>query len=353
MKLIRQPELYTLPNNFLKLRWAVALIVAEIFFGVLGYMRLEGMSFLDAFYMVVITISTVGYTEVGQMSNGGRIISTILIIVNIGIFAYLLAVVSYYITSGEFFKRLHFTMIDNKIAQLENHVIVCGYGRYGQEVSEQFLGRKIPFVLVEKNEQVIEYIQHNDKKLLYLHADATKDETLKKAGIEKAKALITALPDDAENLFVVLTARQLNDKINIISRAMESRSQEKLKFAGANHVIMPEKVGGFYMAKLVNEPGATEFFTYISRDLDADVFFEEIKYENMPTNCRDMAIKDLNIRQATGSNIIAYKPPEGKYIVNPSPDISLCPNSSFIVLGNRQQLNALKEYLNGLTHSIT
>ena len=108
MKLIRRPELYTLPNNFLKLRWAVALIVAEIFFGVLGYMRLEGMPLLDAIYMVVITISTVGYTEVGQMNNGGRVISTILIIANIGIFAYLLAVVSYYITSGEFFKRLHF-----------------------------------------------------------------------------------------------------------------------------------------------------------------------------------------------------------------------------------------------------
>ena len=346
MKLIRRPELYTLPNNFLKLRWAGALIIAEIIFGVVGYIRLEGMTFLEAFYMVIITISTVGYSEVGEMSNNGRMLTTILIFFNIGIFAYLLAVFSYYMSTGEFFKRMHFAMIDKKIAQLENHVIVCGYGRYGKEVSEHFLARKQPFVIVERDKEVIDHIQHNEKKLLYVHDDATKDEVLLKAGIERAKALITALPDDAENLFVVLTARQLSKKINIVSRAAAPRSQQKLKLAGANHVIMPEQIGGFYMATLVNEPGATEFFSYISRDLDADISFEEIKYENMPLNCRDMTIQDLKIRKETGTNIIAYKPPEGNYIVNPSPDTALKPHTSFIVLGNRIQLDALKEYLN-------
>ena len=345
MSIIRRPELYSLPNNFLKLRVAFMLVVGEIILGVTGYMQLEGFSLLEAFYMVIITISTVGYTEVQPLSAKGQIFSSALIVLNIGVFAYLLAVFSYYITDGKFFKRLHLSLIGKKITQMENHVIICGYGRYGHEVADHFLHHKIPFVVVEKNKKVVDDIQQSKKKILYVHEDATKDEVLQAAGIAKAKALIVALPDDSENLFIVLTARQLNKNINIISRASEDRSQQKLKLAGANHVIMPEQIGGFYMATLVSKPGATEFFSHITRELESDVEFEELKYENMPASCRGVAIKDLHIRKETGTNIIAHRPPEGIYMVNPHPDTILRPGASFIILGNRNQLNALRKYL--------
>ena len=325
---------------------AFLLILGEVIFGIVGYMQLEGYSLVEAFYMVVITISTVGYSEVRSLSEQGQLFTSILIILNIGIFAYLLAVFSYYVTSGELFKKIHFSLIGKKISQLENHVIVCGYGRYGREVSQHFLHHSIPFVVVERDIDVIEEIQQSDKKILYIHDDATKDEVLQEAGIGKARALIAALPDDSENLFIVLSARQLNRHMNIISRSSEARSQRKLELAGANHIIMPEQIGGFYMATLVNKPGATEFFSYITRELESDIEFEELKYENMPPSCQGLAIKDLHIRKETGSNIIAYRPPEGNYIVNPSPDTILYPKSSFIVIGNREQLDALKVYMN-------
>lgn len=320
--------------------------------GSCGFVYLEGYSYWEAFYMVVITISTVGYAEVQPLSTQGQIFASALIVSNIGIFAYMLAVFSYYMTSGEFFKRVHFSLIGKKIDQLENHVIVCGYGRYGREVADHFLSHNMPFVIVEKDASVVDRIQHVDKKILYVADDATKDEVLQRAGIAKAKALISALPDDAENLFVVLTARQLNRNINIISRASAERSQQKLKLAGANHVIMPEQIGGFYMATLVSKPGATEFFSYLSRELDSDIGFEEINYDTIPLSCRGMSIKDMDIRRATGTNIIAFRPSEGNYIVNPHPDTALEPNTSFIVLGNREQLDALKVYLKNLNNHV-
>ena len=327
------------------MRWAFLLIVGELMFGIVGYAQLEGYSLREAFYMVVITISTVGYSEVRPLSSDGQLFTSILIVLNIGIFAYLLAVFSYYVTSGELFKRIHFSLIIKKIKHLENHVIVCGYGRYGREVSLHFLHHNIPFVVIEKNMEVIEEIQHSDQKILYLHNDATKDEVLQEAGIAHARALIAALPDDSENLFIVLSARQLNRKLNIISRASQARSQRKLELAGADHIIMPEQIGGFYMATLVSKPGATEFFSYITRELESDIEFEELEYENMPVSCQGLAIKDLHLRKETGTNIIAYRPPAGNYIVNPSPDTVLHPKSSFIVIGNREQLEALRKFM--------
>ena len=345
MKLFRRPELYSLPDTFLDIRVASGLLIAEIIIGTFGYVYFEEYSIREAFFMVVITISTVGYTEVQPLSPAGELFTSAFIILNIGIFAYILAVFSYYVTSGELFKKMHTSLIGKKIDQLENHVIVCGYGRYGQETCDHFLYHKMPFIVVEKDEQVVETIQKSEKKILYLHDDATKDEVLQKAGIGRARALIAALPDDSENLFIVLTARQLNKKINIISRATEARSKRKLELAGADHVIMPEQIGGFYMATLVSKPGATEFFSYITRELESDIEFEELTYEQMPPSCQGLAIHQLGIRQATGTNIIAYRPPNGTFLVNPNPDTVLQPGSSFIVLGNRQQLDALNDYL--------
>lgn len=196
-------------------------------------MFFENYSLLEAVYMVVITISTVGYEEVRPLSSDGQLFASLFITLNIGIFAYVLSVFSYYVISGEAFRQAHFALIGKKIGQLKDHVIICGYGRYGREVTQHFQHHNIPFVVVERDAAVVETIQQSSEKILYIQDDATKDEALQAAGIEHARALIAALPDDSENLFVVLTARQLNHKVNIISRASAQRSVRKLELAGA------------------------------------------------------------------------------------------------------------------------
>lgn len=341
--------LFTVPRSVLSNRLALGLILGEFIVGTVGYMWLEDYTFREAFFMTTITVATVGYGTVKALSPIGEWFSSLLILLNIGIFAYALAVFSYYVINGEIFRKMHLKSIKNKVDSLQGHVIICGYGRYGREVSQNFLHNRTPFVVVESNAAVIEEIQRSGEQVLYIEDDATHDEALLQAGITRAKALITALPDDSENLFIVLTARQLNPNLNIISRAAEAKSQRKLRLGGANHVIMPEQIGGFYMATLVSKPGATEFFSYITRESESDIEFEEIHFRNLPSSCRGKSISDLHIRRETGANIIGFKHSDGSYIVNPGPETVLTEHSSFILLGTREQLEALNRYLESLT----
>ncbi len=321
---------------------ALLLLLADILLGVVGFTLIEGYGLMDAVYMTVITLSTVGYTEVQPLSAFGQLFTSFFILLNIGLFAYIISVFSYYIIEGEIFKNMHTTLIRNNIDELSDHVILCGYGRYGKEAAGHFLKHGIPFVIIDQSEEEVENLQKSEQKLLYIQDDATHDEALVQAGIQRARALVTALPEDADNVFTVLTARQLNPKINIISRAKDPRSERKLMLAGADHVVMPEQIGGFYMATLVSQPGAVEFFSFITNEYRSDIGFEEVTYEELPPTCQGLSIRDLNLRSATGTNIIGFKHAEGNYEVNPSPDTVLAPNTSFIALGNEEQLTALR-----------
>ncbi|MCB0570812.1 MAG: potassium channel protein [Phaeodactylibacter sp.] len=344
-KSLRNLNAYKVPSSFMSLRLAVGLMAAEVVIAVLGYRLIESFSLTDALYMSLITISTVGFMEVQPLSAAGRIFTSGLIIANIGIFAYVLSVFSYYVIQGEIFKNMHLNLIKDSIEKLSGHIILCGYGKYGREAASHFLKHHLPFVIIDSDPQRIEQIQKDETKVLYLEEDATHDEALIKAGIQRASALISALPDDSDNVFVVLTARQLNPKLNIISRAKDFRSQKKLLMAGAAHVVMPEQIGGFYMATLVSKPGAVEFFSFITSEYRSDIGFEEVKYEELPGECRGRSLSQLNIREATGANVIGYKAPDGHYEVNPGPKTVLGPGSSYIVLGNSQQLDKLRYYI--------
>lgn len=324
------------------------LLMAGILAGILGFMVIEGYSIIQAVYMTMITISTVGFTEVQPLSPLGQVFTSVLILANIGIFAYALAVFSYYVIQGEVFKKMHLNMINSSIEKLQDHIILCGYGRYGREISAHFNQHHIPFVVIELDEQKIDLIQKSEDKILYLQEDATHDEVLLKAGIEGANAMISALADDSDNVFAVLTARQLNPKLNIISRVKDFRSQKKLLMAGADHVVMPEQIGGFYMAALVSKPGAVEFFSFITNEYRSDIGFEEITYEDLPDSSQGKALRDLNLRKETGTNIIGYKAPDSTYRVNPDPDTVLSPGASFIVLGSHEQLDKLRKYIKQL-----
>lgn len=313
--------------------------------GIVGFMLVEGYNLREAIYMTIITLSTVGFQEVRPLSPAGQIFAILLILLNLGIFAYGISVVTGFIVRGELFKKFHLNMIENKIAKLDQHIIVCGYGRYGRQVVDHLLHHSIPFVLIEKDEENIQQIQGSEQKILYIEGDATNDENLLAAKITSAKALISALPEDTDNLFTVISARQMNPTINIISRCATKRTERKLKQAGANHVIMPDSIGGFYMASLISSPGAVEFFSLISREYESDIGFEEISYDHMPEPCQGMTIRQLRIRRNTGANIIGLREPSGNFVVNPVPDTMLLPGSSFIVLGTDQQIKNLKTYL--------
>lgn len=333
---------YSNSTNLLRLRYAVFLFVGSILLGTFWYHFLEEYSLVEAFYMTVITISTVGFTELRPLSTSGQVFTSIYIILNIGIFAYTLSAFSYYVIQGEIFKKMNTSYMEKSINELEDHIIICGFGRYGKEITENFLKHKLPFVIIEQSNEALEEIIDHPSNMLYIEGDATQDDILKAAGIMRASALITALADDADNVFTVLTSRQLNPGLNIISRAYQNRSIKKLRLAGANHVIMPELIGGFYMATLVTKPNAVEFFSFITNENVSDIGFEEVSFDQLPEHCRGKSIKELEIRSETGTNIIGFQKPDGKYTVNPSPDTILLPGSSFIVIGNAEQLKLFR-----------
>lgn len=334
---------YTLATSYLNLNLALGLVLLSFLIGVLGFMAIEGYSFLEAFYMSAITISTVGYTEVKPLSANGQLFTAIYIVVNLGIFAYALSAFTSYVAHGEFFRRIHRNFIEQQISKMKDHIILCGYGKYGREVVENFLHHQIEFIVIEKDPEKIMEIQERQDNIHYVEGDTTHDDILLLAGIEKAKALISALGDDTENVFTVLSARQLNPKLNIISRSLHPKTEGKLRMAGANHIIMPEQIGGFYMATLVNKPGAVDFFSFITNEYESDIGFEEILYDRLPSKFKNKSIKELKIRELTGANIIGYRNQAGKYSVNPGPGILCSKGTSFIVLGNEKQLQALRD----------
>lgn len=331
------------PANFLSLRIAFLLLAGEIILGTFGFILLEDYSLSDAFYMVVITISTVGFSEIAPLSEAGRVFTTFLIFANVGVFAYLLAGISYYIVEGEIFKRMHSNQIKARIGKLEDHVILCGFGRYGKEISSILGQHQTAYVIVDEDPDKIHLIQQMDSDMLYLQGDATQDDILLEAGVEHARGLIAALDEDSDNLFLVLSARQLNRGLTIVSRAIEERSQSKLMKAGANHVVMPESIGGFYMAMLMNKPGAVEFFSFTTSEYHSDMGFEELHYDDLPPTYKGRPIRDMALRSKTGANIIGYRRQGGDYQVNPGPEVVLRKGETFIVLGNQEQLVRLRD----------
>ncbi|MFK8164325.1 MAG: TrkA family potassium uptake protein [Lewinella sp.] len=329
----------------MNLQTAVALLLGTTLLETIGLILIEDYSFIDAFYMSVVTISTVGFGEVEPLTEAGRLFISIMIIINIGVVAYALAAFSFYIIEGKLFEQLERKRMQKRVSALKNHTIICGFGRYGREVVRHLIQQKQPFVIIDENEEKFKRVEFEEENLLYVIGDATRDEVLEEAGISQASSLITALNDDSDNLFIVLSAKELNAGMRIVSRAHQTRSRQKLRKAGASHVIMPEQIGGFYMATLISKPGAVEFFSYVTNELDSDIGFEEIRYDQLPENLRGKPLLDLGLRNNSGVNVIGHRLTGGKYDVNPSPDTIMEPGGSFIAVGSEPQILALRKYL--------
>ena len=320
------------------------LIIALTIIGTIGYHFICRYPIVDAFYMTIITIATVGYGEVYPLDEIGRLFTAFLIIVSFGTFAYAVASLTRFVLDGEFNKLFRIRKLNTTIQKMSGHVIICGYGRNGRQAAQVLKKHKQRYIVIEKNAELTTSMQHQYSDLV-INADAILDETLLKAGILRAKALITTLPIDADNLFIVLTARNLNSKLTIISRASEDNSDTKLKIAGANNVIMPDKVGGAHMASLVMKPDVLEFIDYIVGQGSEAINLEEITFENIPEQLRHKTLKDLEVRVKSGANIIGFKTATGEYIINPSADTKIIPDAKIFVLGTGEQIIKLKELL--------
>lgn len=324
-----------------KLQKALFFLLSLLTVGVVGYMTLSDFDFVEAVYMTVITISTVGFSEVQPLNNEERIFTIFLILTSITIFGYAVSAFTEAIASGEFFKQLKLKRVQQKIDTLKKHTIVCGYGRNGMQAIVKLKNYQKEFVVIEKDKALIE--QLDNEGILYVEGDATTDEVLQKAGIENASNLITALPSDADNLFVVLTAHQLNKKCRIISRASNESSYGKLKIAGADNVIMPDKLGGAHMASLVVTPDVLEFVDKLTIEGETTANLEEVVVNSLPKEYLGKTILDLDLRKKTGCTVIGYKTTDGSYIINPEASITLLADTSLIVLGRPEQIVKLRE----------
>jgi voltage-gated potassium channel len=298
--------------------------------GTFGYMAIEGYSFLDALYMTVITVGSVGFEEVHPLSQAGQLFTIALILVNIGLFTYFITVLSRYFLDLEFIKKYKLFKMENKIQQLSGHVIICGFGRNGKECAQVLHENKIAFVVLEEKEDLDPDLEFEVEH--FLKGDGTKDEALLEAGIKNAKALITTLPVDADNLFVVLTAKQLNPSIKVISRSSQDTSVSKLKIAGADNVIMPDKIGGAHMATLVIQPDVVELLSIMGTKSNEHFRIAEL------VATKNILLGDLDLWNNTNCTILGIKNASNDYDINPPVNYMVNEGESLIVMGSDEEL---------------
>lgn len=322
---------------------AITLLFLVFLTGVMGYRLLASYSWIDAAYMTIITVTTVGFREVNPVDDQTKLFTIFLIISSVFIFAYAISVITEYILTKSSLHNFKTRKMKKQVNQLKNHVIICGYGRNGKQAATKLKAYRRPFVVIEKDREIIEkYMDH----IPFVQGNANEDEVLLEAGIDRAYCLITALPKDSDNLFVVLSSRQLNKNLKIISRASQETSQRKLRLAGANKTIMPDKIGGDHMASLVVMPDMIEFMDQLSIEGENTINLEEVAIESLPEDYQYRSLRDLDLRNKTGCTVIGYRNPEGSYIINPEAETKLIPGSKIVVLGRPEQIKKLNEMFN-------
>lgn len=320
---------------------ALFLTILILCIGIFGYLVFFKYAFVDALWMTVITISTVGFGEIHPFTPEEKLFTIFLIISSLLTFGYTVSSFSEYLISGQFFQQLKIKRVQKQIENLKGHTIICGFGRNGKQALAKLQNFNREVVVIEQSRELIKRL--DERKVLNIEGDATSDEVLLRAGIKRAKNLITALHSDADNLFVVLTANQLNKNCKIISRASKESSYSKLKIAGADNVIMPDKLGGAHMASLVVTPDVIEFVDRLTIEGDTTANLEEIAINDLPEKYINKTILDLDLRKKTGCTVIGYKTPDKEYIINPEASLKLSAGGNLIVLGRPEQINTLRE----------
>lgn len=322
-----------------KLFISVLMITFIVSFGTVGYMMIEGWNFLDSIYMTIITLASVGFKEVRELSDNGRIFTIFLIIGGVGTVLYALNNGAKIILEGEFKEIFGRRRLEKRIKEMKGHYIICGYGRMGKIICRELRNRHVKHIIIEKNPE-IDISERED--ILLLQGDATSDEVLKEAGIERAKGLISVLPTDAENLYVVLSARELNPDLFIVARAGEEGSEQKLIRAGANRVVSPYHIGGLRIAHTVIKPAVVDFIEFATRTGNIDLQMEEIAVKD-GSKIAGMTLDECGIGRDLGIIIVAIQRVGGEMKFNPTFRTTIKPGDVLIALGETSKLKRLEE----------
>lgn len=327
----------------------VLILISVIGIGTAGYMIIEGWNFSDAIYQTVITISTVGFTEVEKVNGIGRVWTMFIILSGIVTFgyatSYLVEVAVEGTVRGYFARR----RLKAEIDRLNGHYVLCGYGRVGRQVAAEFQKDNVAFVIIDQDPGSVE--ECLDAGYLALLGEASDDVVLREAGLSRAKGLVAAVDSDADNVFVVLSARKLNPKLHIVARASSDASASKLEIAGADRTLSPYAVGGRRLASLATQPLIIDFLDVVTRGEQGIEFrLEEFEVPE-DSAIADHTIGELRIGERTGAIVLAFRTSDGKFDTTPAAEDRLHAGDILIVLGSGEQIERLDQLMRG--HRIT
>ena len=328
------------PVRHLKISVTILLLLVSA--GTVGFVTIEHWRFLDALYMTIITLGTVGFKEVHDLSDTGKIFTIWLIVVGVSVLGYIVGSLAQIMFEGQIQRVIGRKKVEKKIEALHNHYIVCGFGRIGSLICREFFSGKLPFVVVEKDPESIEKL--DEEGYLHMKGDATQDETLLKAGIKRAKGLISVVASDSENVYITLTARGLNPDLFILARSSENGSDIKLKRAGASKVISPYVIGGSRMAQSILRPNVVDFIEIATGSDHLDLQMEEIAIPSHSVFAGETLVSS-GFRKETGVIIIGIKKSHGRMVFNPHSQAKIEAGDTLIVLGEPTSIAKLGDLI--------
>jgi voltage-gated potassium channel len=327
-----------------RLLGAILVPVFLVVVGTVGFHFIEGVPLFESLYWTVVTLATVGYGDVVPKTWAGKLFTMVLLLSGVFTIFYAATALIRAIVSGEVQAILGRQRMERNLAEMKNHLIVCGYGRMGRLVCKEFSAREMPFVVIERQADLIENfsVTHG----IALHGDATADEVLKHAGVERARALVTVLPSDADNLFITMSARLLNNKLFIVARAEGEGNEQKLARAGANRVVSPYAIGGSRVAQAVLRPAVVDFIELATRTEHLELQLEETQLSPR-SRLVGRTLNDSRLGQDLGLIVVAIKKSADKMVYRPRAETLLEVGDTLIVLGHRQSLDQLEKLASG------
>ena len=325
-----------------RIKWAIIFLLSVFVVGIGGYMFIEGWNFFDSLYMVVITLATVGFGEIHPLTFHGRIFTIVLILVWAGIGFYALSSIIQPIIEGGIRKVLGRKKLEKEIRNLKDHYIVCGFGRMGSYISRELRNASVSYIIIEKDEYLREKLEREN--YLYLYGNASEDEVLIEAGVKKARGLVAVVASDADNVYITLTARQLNPNLFILARSSNESSERKLQQAGANKVISPYQMGAVRMVQAILRPAVLDFIEIAFHGKSMELQCEEFLVKPN-SSLVGSSLQEAEIRKNLGVIIVAIKETSGKMAFNPSRDVRINAGDTLITLGEKKDLVRLEKIL--------